>query len=232
MLLKTQTKDYTETIIGFGTGKTLKLSEMDAEVLRDEIVEKYISVLERDETIGFVLEYWTADYHRKFTGFFEISDSGSVLLEALKSLQRRHGDWVLMFIEIRQMLPADVIKEMIVIVEKEKRRQPVKERGPRSILKYEYIRDFRRFLCIKGEAKPHVLKSKGYRDFIKSYSYKRDVARTQELALKWVGIYYLRSGFRLKVLDSSLIYKGSKTRRTRYLYTYSKDGYKAKRVLL
>ena len=210
-------KDYVELTLGFGRGKTLRLSNMNISQLASYIFSEYISVLPINSRIGFVLEYWTSDYHRKFTGYVDYVDSGSLLLESLRKLKKRHSDLVLMFVEIRQEMALEEIsigsynlkdvkvKPVIVV---------------RSILKYEYIRDFGGFARIKGSVSKHGLKSKVFRDWLKSYIYKRDVNKTKDLTLKLVGVYYLRSGLRLKVLDKCFIYKGSISRRTRYIYVY------------
>lgn len=210
-------KDYIVYTIGFGYGKGVKLKDLNKKDLVEEIYRKYVVDLKEGEEkrndIGYVLEYWTSDYHRKWTGFFKFKDAKSVLLREIS--RNCDGGWMLMFIDIRQKLN----KEVVVGLDKIGEYKEVRKRYGRGITLHTYIVDFGSFLRIRGRVSKN--KTKLLRELEKSYLcyFNKETGLNKRLGLDEVGIYYMyKSGLRLKVLDKRFIY--SRNRWNRKVYNY------------
>ena len=211
-------KDYIVYTIGFGYGKGIKLKDINKEELVEEIYSKYILELEEGEEsrndIGYVLEFWTADFHRNWTGYFKFEDAKMLLLEEI-SKDNLNEDWMLMFIDIRQKLNEKAILELGW----KRAIKVTKRKSGRPIILHEYIKDFRSFLRIRGRL--ITSKKKYQRDLEKSYLsyFNKDTSLIKNLSLR-LGLYYIyKLGLRLKVLDKRFI--RSRSRINRKIYSYS-----------
>ena len=217
--------------VGFGYGKSIKVSDIDVKGLVDEIYFNYIVDLEEEEyklldnEIGYVLEYWTVEYQRLWSGYLKLEDAKSVLMKELCRVQDdiECSDWMLLLIDIQEKVKKVKIKPKPKVKPKPKKK--VFRRSGRPIVKHEYILDFRKFLRIRGrvgKARLKVFKNlwKSYHNYRFSLSLK-DHMIVKDLTLKLVGIYYIRkTGLRLKVVDKRFI--RTRYRRNRKVYRYSR----------
>ncbi len=228
-LLKPVTdKDFISYKVVWGWGKSIKIKDLNKKHLVEEIYHKYIKGLEEKNSndIGFVCEYWTSDFDRKWTDYHSFGDARSVLMKELIRVSRFYDDWMLLSVEIRQKLNAEDVK--VVEVKKAVKPVPKKWRRPsgRGVAVYMYINDFRSFHRVKETLLKR--RKKVFKDLESCYLnprgnwYDKDADLIKKLTLKVVGIYYInRLGLRLKVIDKSVI--RTRSRINRKIYRYCAD---------